>query len=294
MAAADAPEGPSDILASAEEGPAPDSAGAQLETEVAAEDVAAVEGVLGKPVRVVAETSPQTVVSTDGGPEAAPRATEAPSLKTQVETEEKEVADSAPVHSRPVGTRPSPSAEPAANVSPTDARVANPARALDAEAASSESVLSKAPGAATSASKPESVHVEPEVVAALPPVEKSEDVAPRTPVPPILSAPPGAKNEESPAETVQAEATQPQVQRSRRAEGWGVELGTFQTQADADLAWLRLQAREQTLFAGLNRRIENGGGSIRLMAGSVRSRAQARAICQALQTSQSDCAPREF
>ena len=76
--------------------------------------------------------------------------------------------------------------------------------------------------------------------------------------------------------------------------GWSIDLGVFETPADADLAWLRLQARQQTLFAGLNRHTETGEGGTRLIAGAVASQAQAREICNAIAANRPACSPKKF
>ena len=127
-----------------------------------------------------------------------------------------------------------------------------------------------------------------------PPVE-SVDVGPRREV----RLPQGVPSVEKSSTDETVSSVVPGVAAMRRSApnkdiDWGLDLGTYASEAEADLAWLRLRAREQTLLAGFNRRTEDGGSGTKLIAGAVPSRAQADEICKAIVPNRSGCVPYKF
>ncbi len=80
----------------------------------------------------------------------------------------------------------------------------------------------------------------------------------------------------------------------KMAEGYGIQLGAFGTQASADREWQRLQDQFGSQLSGLAPRIvvasSNAGPLYRLQA-PTSGEAQARALCAALQEHSQACVP---
>jgi cell division septation protein DedD len=84
------------------------------------------------------------------------------------------------------------------------------------------------------------------------------------------------------------------VATSRGAEGYGVQLGAFGTQASADREWQRLQGQFGSQLSGLAPRIvvaSSDAGPLYRLQAPTSGEAQARALCAALQEQSQACVP---
>jgi cell division protein FtsN len=78
------------------------------------------------------------------------------------------------------------------------------------------------------------------------------------------------------------------------ADGYGVQLGAFGSEASADREWLRLQGRFGSQLGGLAPRIvvaSSGGGALYRLQAPASGEAQARALCDALKEQSQACVP---
>jgi len=78
------------------------------------------------------------------------------------------------------------------------------------------------------------------------------------------------------------------------AEGYGVQLGAFGSEASADREWQRLQGRFSPQLAGLAPRIvvaQTGAGELYRLQAPASGEAQARALCDALKEQSQACVP---
>ena len=83
---------------------------------------------------------------------------------------------------------------------------------------------------------------------------------------------------------------------ARAADGYGVQLGAFGSQASADREWQRLQGRFGSQLGGLAPRIviasaSTGGGQLYRLQAPASGEAQARALCDALKEQSQACVP---
>jgi len=78
------------------------------------------------------------------------------------------------------------------------------------------------------------------------------------------------------------------------ANGYGVQLGAFGSEASADRAWQRLQGRFGSELAGLSPRIvvaSSDSGQLYRLQAPAAGEAQARAICATLKEQSQPCVP---
>jgi hypothetical protein len=78
------------------------------------------------------------------------------------------------------------------------------------------------------------------------------------------------------------------------ADGYGVQLGAFGSEAGADREWQRLQGRFSPQLAGLAPRIvvaQTDGGQLYRLQAPASGEAQARALCDALKEQSQACVP---
>jgi len=78
------------------------------------------------------------------------------------------------------------------------------------------------------------------------------------------------------------------------ANGYGVQLGAFGSEASADREWQRLQGRFGSALAGLSPRIvvaSSDAGQLYRLQAPARGEAQARAICASLREQSQPCVP---
>jgi cell division septation protein DedD len=121
------------------------------------------------------------------------------------------------------------------------------------------------------------------------------------PAPPAAAGAAGVVAAASAAEEGAAAQPAPQAQETRAvmltrasAEGYGVQLGAFGSEASADREWQRLQGRFSPQLAGLAPRIvvaQTGDGQLYRLQAPASGEAQARALCDVLKEQSQACVP---
>jgi SPOR domain len=112
----------------------------------------------------------------------------------------------------------------------------------------------------------------------------------RSPDEMVAAAEVGAAAEPAP----EAQETRAVLLSRAAADGYGVQLGAFGSEASADREWQRLQDRFSPQLGGLAPRIivaQTGAGQLYRLQAPASGEAQARALCDALKEQSQACVP---